>query len=158
MIYKEDKISWQSWIYFHSCKIVIVFENQYDSLYMYFLYKFIYLFLAVLGLCCCTRAFSSCGERGATLRCSARASHCGGLSHCRARALGVRASAVVARGLSSRGLRAPEHRLSSRGTRAQLLRGMWDTPGSRIEPLSPALAGGLSTTAPPGKPWFIILI
>ena len=25
---------------------------------------FIYLFLAVLGLCCCTRAFSSCGERG----------------------------------------------------------------------------------------------
>ena len=25
---------------------------------------FIYLFLAVLGLCCCTRAFSSCSERG----------------------------------------------------------------------------------------------
>ena len=25
---------------------------------------FIYLFLAVLGLCCCMRAFSSCGERG----------------------------------------------------------------------------------------------
>ena len=25
---------------------------------------FIYLFLAALGLCCCTRAFSSCGERG----------------------------------------------------------------------------------------------
>ena len=33
----------------------------------FFFYKFIYfmyLFLAVLGLCCCTRAFSSCGERG----------------------------------------------------------------------------------------------
>ena len=32
-----------------------------------FFYKFIYviyLFLAVLGLRCCTRAFSSCGERG----------------------------------------------------------------------------------------------
>ena len=27
-------------------------------------YLFIYLFLAVLGLCCCTRAFSSCGEWG----------------------------------------------------------------------------------------------
>ena len=26
--------------------------------------KFIYLFLAALGLHCCTRAFSSCGERG----------------------------------------------------------------------------------------------
>ena len=25
---------------------------------------FIYLFLAALGLCCCTWAFSSCGERG----------------------------------------------------------------------------------------------
>ena len=25
---------------------------------------FIYLFLAALDLCCCVRAFSSCGERG----------------------------------------------------------------------------------------------
>ena len=25
---------------------------------------FIYLFLAVLGLCCCMRAFSSCGDQG----------------------------------------------------------------------------------------------
>ena len=24
---------------------------------------YFYLFLAALGLCCCTRAFSSCGER-----------------------------------------------------------------------------------------------
>ena len=29
-----------------------------------FIYVFIYLFLAALGLLCCTRAFSSCGERG----------------------------------------------------------------------------------------------
>ena len=28
------------------------------------LFILIYLFLAVLGLCCCARAFSSCGERG----------------------------------------------------------------------------------------------
>ena len=27
-------------------------------------YLFIYLFLAVSGLGCCTRAFSSCGEQG----------------------------------------------------------------------------------------------
>ena len=26
--------------------------------------KFIYLFLAALGLCCCAWAFSSCGEQG----------------------------------------------------------------------------------------------
>ena len=34
---------------------------------IFFLNKFIYfiyLFLAVLGLCCCVRAFSSCGEWG----------------------------------------------------------------------------------------------
>ena len=29
-----------------------------------FLKIFIYLFLAVFGLRCCTRVFSSCGERG----------------------------------------------------------------------------------------------
>ena len=29
-----------------------------------FIYLFIYLFLAALGLCCCARAFSSCGEQG----------------------------------------------------------------------------------------------
>ena len=29
-----------------------------------YLIYFIYLFLAVLGLCCCVRAFSSCGEWG----------------------------------------------------------------------------------------------
>ena len=59
---------------------------------------FIYLFLAALGLHC-ARAFSSCGE-GATLRCSARASHCGGFSCCGAWALGARASVVVAHRLS----------------------------------------------------------
>ena len=33
-------------------------------LYIRFLKKFIYLFMAVLGLRFCVRAFSSCGERG----------------------------------------------------------------------------------------------
>ena len=31
---------------------------------MYKFILFIYLFLAVLGLRCCVRAFSGCGERG----------------------------------------------------------------------------------------------
>ena len=43
-------------------------------------------------------------------------------------------------------------RLSSRGSRAQPLHGMWDPPRPGLEPLSPALTGRLSTTAPPGKP------
>ena len=77
---------------------------------------------------------------GATLRCSAGASHCSGLSRCGARALGVRATAAVACGLSSCGLRGLECRLSSYGAWAQLLRGMWDPPGPGLEPMSPALA------------------
>ena len=28
---------------------------------------------------------------------------------------------------------------------------MWDLPGPGLEPVSPALAGGFSTTAPPGE-------
>ena len=43
-------------------------------------------------------------------------------------------------------------RLSNRGSRAQLLRGMRDPPRPGLEPVSPASAGRLSTTAPPGKP------
>ena len=38
------------------------------------------------------------------------------------------------------------------GARALLLRGMWDLTGPGLEPVSPALAGGFLTTAPPGKP------
>ena len=49
-------------------------------------------------------------------------------------------------------------RLSSCGSRAQLLRGMWDLPRPGLEPVSPALAGRFSTTVPPGKPCFIIII
>ena len=51
-----------------------------------FIYLFIYLFLAALGLRFCERAFSSCGERGATLHRGARASHYRGLSCCGAQA------------------------------------------------------------------------
>ena len=38
------------------------------------------------------------------------------------------------------------------GLVAQWLRGMWDLPGPGFEPMSPALADGFLTTAPPGKP------
>ena len=59
-----------------------------------------------------------------------------------------------------RGTRAPpveEHRLQTRrlsncGSRAQSLCGTWDLPRPGLEPVSPALAGRPSITAPPGKP------
>ena len=43
-------------------------------------------------------------------------------------------------------------RLRSCGTQAQLPRGMWDLPGSGIEPVSPAPAGRFLIIEPPGKP------
>ena len=61
-------------------------------------------------------------------------------------------------GFSSCGTRCLERRLSSCGTWALLLHSMWDLPGPGIEPMSPALAGRFSTTAPPGKPDKIVLL
>ena len=97
-----------------------------------FFFKLIYLFLSVLGLRFCVRAFSSCGKRG-PLFIAVRGP------------LTITASLVAEHRLQTR-------RLSSCGTRAQLLRGMWDPPRPGLEPVSPALAGRFSTTAPPGKP------
>ena len=54
----------------------------------------------------------------ATLHCGMRASHCSGFTCCGARALGTRASVVVAHGLRSCGSRALERRLSSCGAQA----------------------------------------
>ena len=64
--------------------------------------------------------------------------------------LTVAASPVVEHRLQTR-------RLSSCGSRAQLLRGMWNPPRPGLEPVSLALAGRLSTTAPPGKPCVSLL-
>ena len=68
-----------------------------------FLKLFIYLFMAVLGLRCCTRAFSSCSERGLLFVAEP------------GWALGAWASVVVAHRLSSCGSWALERRLSSCG-------------------------------------------
>ena len=86
----------------------------------------------MLGLRFCARAFSSCGKRGPLF-------------------IAVRGPLTIAASLVA------EHRLQTRmlsscGSRAQLLRGMWDLPRPGLEPVSPALAGRFSTTAPPGKP------
>ena len=58
------------------------------NVYFFFFtfYLFIYLFMAVLGLRFCARAFSSCGQVGATLHRGAGASHYRGLSCCGAQA------------------------------------------------------------------------
>ena len=93
--------------------------------------------MAVLGLRFCARAFSSCGKRGPLF-------------------IAVRGTLTIAASLVA------EHRLQTRrlsncGSRAQPLHGMWDPPRPGLEPMSPALAGRLSTTAPPGEPYCLIL-
>ena len=88
--------------------------------------------MAVLGLRFCARAFSSCGERGPFF-----IAVCGPLT--------IAASLVAEHRLQTR-------RLSSCGSRAQLPCSMWDLPRPGLEPMSPALAGRFSTTAPPRKP------
>ena len=54
---------------------------------------------------------------------------------------GLRASVVAA------------HGLSSCGTQAELLHGVWNLPRPGVGPGSPALAGRFFTTEPLGKPW-----
>ena len=56
------------------------------------------------------------------------------------------------------GARTPEYRLSSCGTWASLPSSMWNLPGPGTEPLSPASAGRLLTTGPPGSPHPELLI
>ena len=58
---------------------------------------------------------------------------------------GTQASVAAARGLSSC------------GTQAQLLRGMWNLPGTGIKPMSPALAGKFQPPDHQGSPDLILL-
>ena len=88
--------------------------------------------MAVLGLCFCARAFSSCGKRGPLF-------------------IAVRGPLIIAASLVAE-RRLQTRRLSNCGSWDQLLRGMWDLPRPGLEPVSPALAGRFLTTAPPGKP------
>ena len=86
----------------------------------------------MLGLRFCVRAFSSCGKRGPLF-------------------IAMRGPLTTVASLVAEH-RLQTHRLSNCGPRAHLLHGMWDLPRPGPEPVSPALAGRLSTTAPPGKP------
>ena len=114
-------------------KCVSVHTSFLFFFFLNFIYLFIYLFMAVLGLRFCARAFSSCGKQGPLF-------------------IAVRGPLTIAASL------VVEHRLqmlrlSNCGSRAWLFYGMWDLPRPGLEPVSPALAGRFSTTAPRGKPF-----
>ena len=133
---------YQSFYFF----VILLSEKWYLVFFLLFVFVFfknflfiIYLlclFLSVLGLRFCARSFLSCGKRGPLF-------------------IAVRGPLTIAASLVA------EHRLQTRRlsncrSRAQLLRGMWDPPRPGLEPMSPALAGRLPTTAPPGKPWYLV--
>ena len=80
-----------------------------------FLPPFLSFYFWLCWVIVAVRGLSLVAASGATLRCSAWASHCGGFSCCRAQALGTQASVVVACGISSCGLWGLERRLSSCG-------------------------------------------
>ena len=89
--------------------------NDRKVCFFFFFFFLIYLFIhSVLGLRFCARSFSSCGKRGPLF-----IAVCGPLT--------IAASLVAEHSLQT-------HRLSSCGSRAQLLRGMWDLPRPGLEP------------------------
>ena len=132
MISDVEHLSYTCWPFVRSLR-----KNIYSGPLPIF-FKLIYLFMAVLGLCFCARAFPSCSERG-PLFIAVRGP------------LTIAASPVAEHRLQT-------HRLSSCGSRAQSLRSTWDPPRPGPEPVSPALAGRLSTTAPPGKPYPFLIV
>ena len=123
-------------LYLYILYVLILYIYLFLKINSYFIFYLFYLYLAVLALRFCARAFSSCGKRG-PLFITVRGPFT------------IAAPPVVGHRLQTR-------RLSNCGSRAQLLRGMWDPPRPGLEPVSPALAGRLSTTAPPGKPYMYL--
>ena len=131
---------------FHVYKLqLLITVFLYLFIYLFFkellTYLFIYLFILFLGGCVGSsflcEGFLQLWQAGATLHRGAQAFHCRGLSCCEAQApdaqaqqLWLTGSVVVAHGLQMR-------RLSSCGSRAQLLRSMWDLPRPGLEPVSP---------------------
>ena len=115
-------------IWFFVCFFGLFFKNFYLFIYFYFWLCWVFISVRGLSLVAASRGPLFIAVRGP---------------------LTVAASLVAEHRLQT-------HRLSSCGSRAQMLRGMWDLPRPGLEPVSPALAGGFLTTAPPGKPpiWF----
>ena len=81
--------------------------KAFSVLLIFFTYLLLF-FLALLGLCCCLWAFSSCSETGLLSSCGSRASYWDVFSCCRAQALEFWGS-------------------------AELLQGTWDLPRSGIK-------------------------
>ena len=105
---------------------------MYDYFILLNLFIYLFIFGCVGSSFLCEGFLSSCGKRGPLF-------------------IAVRGPLIIAASLVAEH-RLQRRRLSNCGSRAQLLRGVWDLPRPGHEPVSPALAGRFSTIAPPGKP------
>ena len=115
----------------------------------FFVYFLTYLFLAMLGICCCSGFPLVAVSRGYS------SLHCTGFLFQWLLLLWSTGSSPPS--FSSCGSQALGHRLNSCGQQVELLRGMCDLPGSGMELESPALVGKFFTPEPPGKPCFSVL-
>ena len=97
-------------VYFH----LSIWRLKLFSLFI-LLYLIYLLFMAVLGLRFCARAFSSCGKWGPLF-------------------IAVRGPLIIVASLVAEH-RLQTRRLSSCGSRSQLLRGIWDLPRPGLEPV-----------------------
>ena len=101
------------WSKTHTYEVYNILHTYFKNLFILFIFMF-----GCVGSSLLHAGFLKLRQAGVTLCCGGRASHCGGFSWCGARALGSRASVVVARVLSSCGSWALECRLRSCGTLA----------------------------------------
>ena len=135
---KSHKCEWSQgeWNFLLLCKkegfMRQVSKTERDNSFFFFFFSI--LFLTAPCLHCCARVFSSCGEWGTTLRCSAGGSHPCGLSCCGAQAPGTKALRAPALGLSSCSLQARELKLNSCGAMTQPLHSTWNLPRPGTEP------------------------
>ena len=115
------------------------------AFFFFFFFNVLFIYLWRCWVFVATQAFSSCSEWRTGL------SHRRDSSCYRAQALG-RMSFSHGVWASNCGSWALGHGFRACGVRALLLCGKWDLSGSGIKPVSPALAGGLFSSAPPGRP------
>ena len=125
-----------------ACIFIIVISSScifFINLFIYFWLCWVFVAACRLSLVVASRGYPSLQCVGFSLRWL----------------LLLRSMGSRCKSFSSCGLWAIECRLSSCGSRASLLRGMWDLPGPGSEPMSPELAGIFLTTAQPGKPFLL---
>ena len=127
----------------------LIFKHFNELIWWFYLFNF-----DCAGSSLLRGLFCRCSEQGVLYGCGAQASHCSGSSRFSARRISMQASACRRAGISNCSVWARSTGLiavQAQGLSCSTACGIF--LDQRIEPMSPALAGGLFTTEPPGKPY-----